>query len=79
MKRTAITFERERLVVVRRHANALQWCGSCGRWTVPMTLDEVALLCGVTSRAVFQWVEAGVVHSDETASGLLRICSDLIP
>jgi len=38
-----------------------------------MTLDEVALFCGVTSRAVFQWIEAGVVHPDETASGLLRI------
>ena len=79
MKRTAITFEKERLLVVRRHANALRWCRNCRRWTAPMTLDEVALFCGVTSRAVFQWVEAGVVHSDETPSGLLRICSESIP
>ncbi|HJQ37689.1 MAG TPA: hypothetical protein VKB93_11175 [Thermoanaerobaculia bacterium] len=79
MKRTAITLERERLLVVRRRTNAPQWCRSCRRWTVPMTVDEVALLCGVTSRAVFQWVEAGAVHSDETAAGLLRICSESIP
>ena len=79
MKRTGITIEKERLLVVRRHPNALQWCRNCRRWTVPMSLDEVALFCGVTSRAVFQWVEAGEVHSDETASGLLRICSESIP
>ena len=79
MKRTAITLEKERLLVVRRHTNNLQWCRHCSRWTVAMTLDEVALFCGVTSRAVFQWVESGVVHWDETAAGLLRICAESIP
>lgn len=79
MKRTGITLERERVLVVRRHTNTLQWCRSCRRWTVPMSVDEVALFRGVTSRAVFRWVEAGTVHSDETAAGLLWICPESIP
>lgn len=44
-----------------------------------MTLDGVAIFYDVTSHAVFQWVEAGVVHPDETESGLLRFCSESIP
>ena len=80
MRRIAITLEKERLLVVRRQQpNALQWCSTCRRWTVAMTLDEVALFCGVPSRAVFRWVEAGMVHSEETAAGLLRICAESIP
>ena len=78
-KRVEVTIDTERLLVVPRRGNALQWCTSCRRWIVPLTLDEAALIAGVTSRAVFQWVEAGIVHSQETNAGLLRICPESIP
>ena len=78
-KRVEVTIETERVVVVSRRGNALQWCTRCHRWIVPLALDEAALVAGVTSRALFQWVEAGIVHSQETNEGLLRICPQSIP
>lgn len=78
-KRVEVTIETERVLIVSRPGNTLQWCPGCRRWIVPLALDEAALVAGVTSRALFQWIEAGIVHSLETTSGLLRICLESIP
>ena len=75
-KRTEITVETERLVVVGdarvpRHVN---WCAPCGKQVEPVSTDEAAVLARVTSRTIFRWVELGRVHYWETPEGLLLIC-----
>jgi DNA-binding transcriptional MerR regulator len=39
-----------------------------------LSIDDAAILAGVSSRTIFRWAEAGIVHSTETPEGLLLIC-----
>ncbi|HYV82402.1 MAG TPA: hypothetical protein VE931_02745 [Pyrinomonadaceae bacterium] len=71
--RTEITVERERWVVVHKHRR-IAWCRSCSRRLQMLSTDDAAILAGVNSRTIFHWAESGVVHSTETAEGLLLIC-----
>jgi len=39
-------------------------------------VDDAALLAYTDSRSIFRLVEAGRLHSSETAQGLLLVCLD---
>jgi hypothetical protein len=71
--RTEITLERDRLIVVN-HRSRKRWCSECALPVQMMRVDDAALCAQVSSRTMFRWAESGVVHSSETAEGLLLIC-----
>ena len=71
--RTEITVETDRWIVVRRSGKK-RWCSDCARDVEMMSVDDAALRAQVNSRTIFRWAESGVVHSSETAQGLLLIC-----
>lgn len=71
--RTEITLEMERWIVVAR-PRRIRWCSTCALNVEMMSIDEAALSAQVNSRTIFHWAESGVVHSSETAEGLLLIC-----
>ena len=74
-KRTEITVETERIVVIRRRGlSALAWCPKgCG--LVPMiTVDEAATIASVSSRTIYRWVEAAQLHFAEMHDGRLLVC-----
>ena len=74
-KRTEVTVETSRLIAIKgRRLSAAVDCPLCGPAAEMVTLDEAALLAGVSSRALWHWVEAGKLHCRETAEGLLRVC-----
>lgn len=76
-RRTEITIETDRLLVVARsgrHLNSLSWCPGCGFRVQMMTTDDAALASRVNSRTIFHLIEAGRLHSTETAEGLLLVC-----
>jgi hypothetical protein len=71
--RTEITLERDRLIVISRRRRR-RWCPVCAVTVRMMSVDDAALYAQVSSRTMFRWAESGVVHSSETAEGLLQIC-----
>ncbi|HEX6044829.1 MAG TPA: hypothetical protein VFZ22_10105 [Pyrinomonadaceae bacterium] len=71
--RTEITLETERWIAVSRPRKT-RWCPSCANYVEMMSIDDAALFAHVTSRTIFRRVEAGALHSIETAEGLLLIC-----
>lgn len=73
-KRTEITIETERTLVVSVAKKAISWCAACNAQAEMIPVDEAAILQRVDSRTMFRWVEAKRVHSSETANGLLMIC-----
>lgn len=81
-RRTEITIETERLVVMAR-ANGkrreLQWCFNCEEGVDMLTTDQSAIVARVSSRTIFRWAESGRVHSTETPDGLLLICPNSLP
>jgi len=75
-KRATITFERERLLVIRRSSRGLQeWCASCQNDVDFVGVEEAAVLMGTTQRKVFCLAETGLIHLLETAEGRALFCA----
>ena len=74
MRRTEITVETDRLILINRRSSKTQWCDSCEGNVAMLTIDEAAIAARVNSRTIFGWADSGSVHSTETAQGLLLIC-----
>jgi excisionase family DNA binding protein len=79
MKRTEITIETDRVVVIRgRRRSGHAYCERCDKLVEMVTVDEAASFAGVSSRSIFRWVEDGELHFIETANGHLLVCLDSI-
>lgn len=76
-KRTEISLETNQVFVVRSHRKKVQaWCPKCGESVSMVTADEAGIVTGVSTRAIYRWVEDGKLHFTETAEGFLLICSN---
>lgn len=76
IKRTTISFETQRLSVIRSAGEPVDlWCKDCGL-VVPMFVPErIAALAHTAPREIYRRVEAGELHFVENDSGELLICS----
>ena len=81
MKRTEITIESDRLVVLsKRKVSVVSWCRECNQRVKMITVDEAASIAGVTSRTMYRWADAEELHFTETSEGRLLICCEsLVP
>jgi hypothetical protein len=74
-RRTEITVETCEVSVVRKQKNpTLAWCPACAAEVRMVTSDEAATMARTNPRTIYRWVEAGKVHSTETADGATLIC-----
>jgi hypothetical protein len=76
-KRTEITIETERFLVVNRRRNKpMLWCSDCDDKVPMLTVVEAARAVCTTPRVISQLAEAGKLHSAVTLEGQHFICSD---
>jgi hypothetical protein len=76
MKRTEITIETRRIMVIRRRPTLLLgWCEGCSAEVRMIMPDEAARLMNVRSRLIYQWMEEGKAHFTDDPSGLL-VCAE---
>ena len=76
-KRTEITIETERLLVVsQRRERTVLWCHGCASSLPMLTVDAAAMIARTTPLVIFDLVKAGKLHSAMTASGRVFICSN---
>jgi hypothetical protein len=73
-KRTVITIEMMRVLEISTAQRVVAHCAECAARVEWVTVDEAALLAGVSSRMIFRRVEAEQLHFTEISSGLLFIC-----
>jgi excisionase family DNA binding protein len=78
-RRTEITIETSRRLVVRRSKDRrTSWCDRCLAEVRMITPEEAAALIDVSSRSIYQWIEAGSVHFHEDRTRLL-VCAESLP
>jgi hypothetical protein len=76
-KRTEITIETERLLVIsQRLERASLWCSRCGRPVLMMTVTEAARTENTNAAVISELAEAGALHFAVTPTGRLFICSN---
>jgi hypothetical protein len=79
-KRTEITVETERVLVVRRRRASRQaWCDACAGQVETVLPEQAALIARVSVRTIYRWVEDGRLHFLETSSGNISICLNSLP
>ena len=77
-KRTVTTIEMRQIVTVRRRAGAaLARCPACLKEVETVSLEEAALLAGVSLRDICRRVADDHLHFVETAAGCL-VCAESI-
>ena len=77
-RRTEITVETERIVVIRRarEQSVTVWCVECGAESLMLTVSEAAVLLEVSAMTIFRWAEAGHLHWVEMPDSALLICQN---
>ena len=74
-KRTEITIETERLVVVsRRSGTTVLWCSVCDQKVPMLTVYEAARAAGTTPVVISELVEAGKLHFAVALKGQHFVC-----
>jgi hypothetical protein len=74
-RRIEITTVTEQAVLVRPVSlRSWRWCAGCGAEANLVTPDQAATIVRVYMRTIFQWVESGKLHFEETADGKLLVC-----
>jgi len=78
-RRIEILVETRRRLVVRRVSEGQRsWCDLCLAEVQMITPDEAAALMNVSSRSIYQSIEAGSLHFTDEPGGL-RICEQSLP
>ena len=78
-KRTNVTIETERLLVVGSLRGQVEaWCNTCRAEVRMVSVEEAAVIAGVSQRAMFHRIEAGRLHFGETSRGAVLICLDAL-
>ena len=76
MKRTIeINIETRRAWLLRpRLEQTFSFCITCKDQVRMLSADEAAIMARVSTRVIYQWIEADEIHFAETDDGLILIC-----
>jgi hypothetical protein len=79
--RTEVFVETEVEIEVKRRTRRLApvWCEACGAEVEMAPPDVIAAVAEVSARAIFDWVNEGIVHFAETPEGALLVCLPSLP
>ena len=78
-RRTNITVETERLLLVKRRGSSEQnlaqrWCAQCAAQVLWVAPETAATWLNVSHRTIYRWLETEPLHFTESAEGCVAIC-----
>ena len=71
-KRTITTIESHEVITLKSSLRRL--CPDCRDNSLMVTAAEAALKSNVSQLVVYRWIEAGLIHFEETVDGGLFVC-----
>jgi hypothetical protein len=75
LKRTYITVSASEITLIKKLKGAAEaYCSACRARVEMATIEQAVTMTGLHSRAIYGWVERGLIHFLETAEGHLLIC-----
>ena len=73
-RRREVTIELDEVVIRHAPSVTLAWCEACSNQVQMLTPEQAAAATTMSVRAIYQRVEARVLHFKETEDGSLLIC-----
>ena len=77
-RKTEITIETERVLIIRRSQSRRAWCGECGREVDIVGLAEAAMLTGAGQSLLRDSAEGRGWHVSEDRNGAISVCLDSV-
>jgi hypothetical protein len=75
IRRTEVTVETDEIVVIRSSQTTIvPLCPQCCDAVPMITTEQAREMASANTRAIYRWVEEGLVHSIETAEGVVFVC-----
>lgn len=74
-KRTRITVETERVLIISQRRNGAARCTACDGEARLLTVEEAAAVAGLKALDIYRFADAGSLHYQESAAGALLICA----
>ena len=73
-RRTEITVETERVLIIRRRPLVRAWCQECGGEVEMVSLEEAEALIEVSGQELCESAEAPRWHLSENQEGICLVC-----
>jgi len=74
-RRTEIIVRTDRVLIVqRKNGSRLVWCRQCAEQIWMLTPEAAAVLVGVSTRAIYHWMETDEIHFSDPPGGPLLVC-----
>jgi len=78
-RRTEVTIETDEITIIRCLGDdGLIHCRRCGDEIAMVSPERAAAMFLTSVRVIYRWVEAGLVHYDETSCGWPLVCRDSV-
>ena len=77
-KRTEITVETDRILIIRRHRTLRVWCPECGYEVDMVDQEEAEGLTGMSGQGLRDCVQARGWHLSEGEDGTRLICLESV-
>ena len=77
-RRTKITLETRRLIVITGHNHKRVWCAGCEQEALMISVDEASSKTGKSALSIYRGLDAGQIHYSETDEGALLVCLESI-
>jgi hypothetical protein len=75
IRRTEVTVETDEIVVIRSsQTTVVPLCPQCCDAVPMITADQAREVASTNTRAIYRWVEAGLIHNIETPDGVVFVC-----
>ena len=75
IRRTEVTVETDEIVVIRRSQTTIvPLCSQCCDSVTMITAEQAREVLSVNTRAIYRWVEEGLIHHTETSEGVVFVC-----
>lgn len=73
-RRTEITIETERILIIRRRRSVRLWCRECGCEVEMVSLGEAEALTDVSGQEFREFAQAHTCHLSENREGICLVC-----
>ena len=75
IRRTEVTVETDEIVVIRSSQTTIvPLCSQCCDAVPMITAEQAREMLSATTRAIYRWVEEGLIHHMETPEGVVFVC-----
>jgi putative hemolysin len=75
IRRTEVTVETDEIVVIRSpQTTIVPLCSQCSDAVPMITVEQAREIVSANTRAIYRWVEGGLIHHMETPDGVVFVC-----